>query len=80
MARPSSLSPELVAALEEPPSRPGRVLLRLLCADGLLAPTILVAALLLAAAGLVVEGLLWRSLIDLGATSGSSGNALGPWG
>jgi ATP-binding cassette subfamily B protein len=73
---PSPLSPELVAALEEPPSRPGRVLLQLLCADGLLTPTILVAALLLAAAGLVVEGLLWRGLIDLGRDLGLTGQRL----
>ena len=77
---PSALSPELVAALEEPPSRPGRVLLRLLCADGLLTPTILVAALLLAAAGLVVEGLLWRGLIDLGRDLGLTGQRLGAMG
>jgi len=77
---PSALSPELVAALEEPPSRPGRELLRLLCADGLLTPTILVAALLLAAAGLVVEGLLWRGLIDLGRDLGLTGQRLGAMG
>jgi predicted double-glycine peptidase len=77
---PPALSPELVAALEEPPSRPGRELLRLLCADGLLTPTILGAALLLAAAGLVVEGLLWRSLIDLGRDLGLTGQRLGAMG
>jgi ABC-type bacteriocin/lantibiotic exporter with double-glycine peptidase domain len=77
---PPPLSPELIAALEEPPSQPGRVLLRLLCADGLLNPTILVAALLLAAAGLVVEGLLWRSLIDLGRDLGLTGQRLGAMG
>jgi ABC-type bacteriocin/lantibiotic exporter with double-glycine peptidase domain len=77
---PPPLSPELVAALEEPPSQPGRMLLRLLCADGLLTPTVLVAALLLAAAGLVVEGLLWRSLIDLGRDLGLTGQRLGAMG
>ena len=77
---PPPLSPELVAALEEPPSRPGRELLRLLRADGLLTPTVLVAALLLAAAGLVVEALLLRGLFDLGRDLGSPGSAWAPWG
>jgi ABC-type bacteriocin/lantibiotic exporter with double-glycine peptidase domain len=79
-SEPSPLSPELVAALEEPPSRPGRVLLQLLCADGLLTPTVLVAALFLTAAGLVVEGLLWRGLIDLGRDLGLTGQRLGGMG
>jgi ATP-binding cassette subfamily B protein len=56
------------------------VLLQLLCADGLLTPTILVAALFLIAAGLVVEGLLWRGLIDLGRDLGLSGQRLGAMG
>jgi ATP-binding cassette subfamily B protein len=77
---PSPLAPELIAALEEPPSRPGRMLLRLLRADGLLTPTVLVAALLLAAVGLVVEGLLWRGLIDLGRDLGLTGQRLGAMG
>ena len=77
---PSQLSPELLAALAEPPSRPGRVLLQLLCADGLLTPTVLLLALAVAAAGLVLEGLLWRSLIDLGRELGLSGQRLGAMG
>ncbi len=60
------LSPELVAALEETPRRPGRELFRLLRADGLLTPTALLGALLLAAGGLVIEALLFRGLFDLG--------------
>ena len=77
---PSQLSPELLAALAEPPSRPGRVLLQLLCADGLLTPAVLLLALAVAAAGLVLEGLLWRSLIDLGRELGLSGQRLGAMG
>jgi ATP-binding cassette subfamily B protein len=77
---PSPLSPELVAALAEPPSRPGRVLLGLLRADGLLAPTVLLAALALSAAGVVIEGLLWRGLIDLGHDLGLAGHRLGAMG
>jgi len=67
------LSPELAAALEEPPSRPGFELLRLLRADGLLSPTTLVASLLLATGGLVVEALLFRSFFDLGRELGLAG-------
>jgi ABC-type bacteriocin/lantibiotic exporter with double-glycine peptidase domain len=70
------LSPELVAALEEPPSRPGRELLRLLAADGLLAPSTIAAALMLAAGGVVVEAVLFRGLFDLGRELGLSGQRL----
>lgn len=74
---PMPLSPELVAALEEPPTHPARELLRLLRADGLLAPTALLAALGLAAGGVVVEALLLRGLFDLGAELGLAGQRLG---
>jgi ABC-type bacteriocin/lantibiotic exporter with double-glycine peptidase domain len=77
---PAPLSPELAAALEEPPSRPGRDLLRLLRADGLLAPVALVTALLLAAGGLVVEALLFRGFFDLGRELGLAGQRLGAIG
>jgi ABC-type bacteriocin/lantibiotic exporter with double-glycine peptidase domain len=60
------LSPELLAALEEPPSRPGRTLMGLLRADGLLTPTALLAALGLAGGGIVIQALLFRGLFDLG--------------
>jgi ABC-type bacteriocin/lantibiotic exporter with double-glycine peptidase domain len=63
--RPAPLSPELLAALEEPPSRPGRTLLGLLRADGLLKPAALLAALGLAGGGVVIEALLLRGLFDL---------------
>lgn len=59
---PALLSPELVAALAEPPSAPGRTLLRLLRADGLLTPLVLMVALALAAGGIVVEALYQRAL------------------
>jgi ABC-type bacteriocin/lantibiotic exporter with double-glycine peptidase domain len=61
---------ELVAALEEPQARPGRDLLRLLRADGLLAPAALVVALALASAGVLVETLLLRGLFDVGRVLG----------
>jgi ATP-binding cassette subfamily B protein len=69
-AEEPQLSPELVAALAEPPSRPGRDLLRLLREDGLLAPLALVLALGLAAAGVLVEALLFRGLFEVGHVLG----------
>jgi ABC-type bacteriocin/lantibiotic exporter with double-glycine peptidase domain len=57
------LSPELIAALEQPPSRPGRDLIRLLRADGVLAPAALVTALALASGGVLVEAVLLRGLV-----------------
>jgi ATP-binding cassette subfamily B protein len=62
-----ALPRDVAAALSEAPLRPGRHLLDLLRADGTLAPIALLAALGVAAAGVVLEILLFRSLIDLGA-------------
>ena len=67
---PPPLSPELVAALEEEPTRPGRELLRVLKADGLLTPSVLLLAMLLAAGGTVFEALLFRGLFDIGRDLG----------
>ncbi len=64
-AAPSPLSPELAAALAEPPARPGRELLRLLAAGGRFAPGALALALLVAGLGVVVEALLFRAFFDL---------------
>jgi ABC-type bacteriocin/lantibiotic exporter with double-glycine peptidase domain len=61
-----ALSPELAAALSEPPARPGRDLLRLLAADGLLAPGALLLGLTAAGLGVVLETLLFRAFFDLG--------------
>jgi ABC-type bacteriocin/lantibiotic exporter with double-glycine peptidase domain len=74
------LPPDLVAALEAPPSRPGRELLRLLRADGLLAPTTLGLGVCLAASGVLVEALLWRGLVDLTRHLGSVDQRLGALG
>ncbi|NJK82197.1 MAG: ABC transporter permease, partial [Chloroflexaceae bacterium] len=60
------VAPELLAALSAPPERPLRMLLHLLREDGLLTPLVLLAAMLLAAGGVVVEALLLRGLLDLG--------------
>ena len=74
---PTSLSPELRAVREEPPPNPGRNLLELLRPDGLLAPLSLLAALFLAATGLLVEALLYRALLDLAPGLGFSGQRVG---
>jgi ATP-binding cassette subfamily B protein len=69
-AEPEKLSPELEAALAEPPSRPGAELLRLLRKDGWLAPTALFSALSLSVFGKVFEVVLWLGLFELGRTLG----------
>ena len=64
------LSPELVAALEEPPPRPEQHLLHMLFADGRRQPIALLFATLLAAGGVFIEALLFRGLIDIGESLG----------
>lgn len=64
------LPPELKAVLEEPSGRPGRELLRLFKADGLLAPATLTAAMAVAAGAVVLEALFFRGLLDLSARLG----------
>jgi ABC-type bacteriocin/lantibiotic exporter with double-glycine peptidase domain len=71
------LPPEVAAALEEKSSRPGLELLRMLRADGLLAPASVVAALGLATLGVLVEAILFRSLLDMPRYFGVSGQRLG---
>ena len=70
IATAPSLSPELVAALEEPPSRPLKELLQSLRADGLLRPAALGAALFIAASGRLLEIVLFRGFLDLGRDLG----------
>jgi ATP-binding cassette subfamily B protein len=77
---PSPLSPELIAALAEPPSRPGRDLFRLLCVDSLLTPITLAVALALAAGSVIVEALLFRCLLDIGRELGLIEQRLGAMG
>jgi ABC-type bacteriocin/lantibiotic exporter with double-glycine peptidase domain len=78
--RPTVRTPELVAALEEPPRRPERTLLGLLRADGLLTPMLLGGALALAAGGVMVEALLFRGMLDMGRELGLVGQRLGALG
>ena len=62
----SRLSPELVAALAERPSRPMRELFRIFRADGVLMPLALLFALVLAAGGVIFESLLFRRFLEIG--------------
>jgi ATP-binding cassette subfamily B protein len=66
---PTALGPELAAALAEPPSRPGRALLRSLRV-GRFTYVALGAGLFLAAGGAVLEALLLRGALDLGRDLG----------
>jgi ATP-binding cassette subfamily B protein len=59
-------SPELLAALQQPSARPGRELARLLRADGIYTPAVISAALALAAAAVIVEAVLFRSILSAG--------------
>ncbi len=61
----SARPPDLVAALNAPPSRPWLDLFRILRADGLYPVVVLAAAVLIAAVGVVAEALLFRGLLDL---------------
>ena len=58
-------SPELIAALKQPPTRPGRELLRLLAADGAFTPAVLLTSMALASAAVIFEAVLFRALLDL---------------
>ncbi|HEV2689041.1 MAG TPA: ATP-binding cassette domain-containing protein [Bryobacteraceae bacterium] len=63
-------SPELIAALNQPPTQPGRELLRLLRVDGVLTPAVIATALAIASAAVIFEAILFRGLLD--ARSGSA--------
>ena len=61
-----ALTTELQAALDEPPARPGLELLKNVWRDSWIAPSVAIGALGLAAAGVLFQGMLFRSLFDLG--------------
>jgi len=65
-AAPAARSPDVDAALRQEPARPGQELVRLLRADGRLAPAALFAALVLAAGAVIAEATLFRALLDVG--------------
>lgn len=61
----ADLSPELRAALDEPPPRPFRELMRLLASEGVVTPLVLAGAIVLAVTGVLVETFLLRGLLDV---------------
>ncbi len=63
----AELSPELVAALSEPPLQPERKIWDALKQDGWLAPSIIIVALLMATLGVSIEGLMLQALMRAGA-------------
>jgi ATP-binding cassette subfamily B protein len=65
-AQAETSSPELLATLQQPSARPGAELLRLLHADGIFTPAVIGIALLVAAAAVIVEAILFRALIGAG--------------
>src|SRR5882757_7446786 len=76
----AEVSPEIAAALNETPARPGWELLRLLRADGVLSPALLLFTSLLAAGGVILEAILFRGLFDLSRELGLSGQRLAAGG
>jgi ATP-binding cassette subfamily B protein len=68
--RQAPTSPELIAALQQTPTQPGRELLRLLAADGAFAPGAIATALAIASAAVILEVILFRALLDLGHSLG----------
>jgi ABC-type bacteriocin/lantibiotic exporter with double-glycine peptidase domain len=74
------LPPEVAAALEEKSNRPALELLRMLKADGLGAPVAVVTALGLATIGVLVEAILFRSLLDMPREFAPPGQRLGVMG
>ncbi len=73
----SPTSPELIAALSQPPTQPGRELLRLLSKDGLFTPAAIAAALALASGAVIVEAMLFRGLLDVSRLLGFAGERRG---
>ncbi len=71
------LSPELAAALQEPPARPGRELWALLRAEGGSGMAALLAGLVLGALGMMLQALIFRGLVDLSQLLGSALQRLG---
>ncbi len=58
-------TPELVAALRQPSTRPDIELLRLLREDGVFTPAAIIVALMLASGAVIVEAMLFRALLDI---------------
>jgi ATP-binding cassette subfamily B protein len=72
----AAVSPEIAAALQHPQTKPYVELLRLLKADGILTPTCIATAILMASIGVMVEALLFRGLLDLAHKLGAPGQRM----
>jgi ATP-binding cassette subfamily B protein len=77
VAETGKLPIEVAAALAEKTGRPAVELLRMLKADGFLAPAAVVTALGLATLGVLVEAILFRSLLEMPREFGLPGQRLG---
>jgi ATP-binding cassette subfamily B protein len=73
----TELSPDLVRAVQEPPHRPLREVIRHIRADGAFAPALLVWASLLGAGAVLMEVLLFRSFLEIGSVLGVVEHRLG---
>ena len=71
------LPPDLIAALTEPQPAPLRQLAALLRADGAAIPLLLLLGLIVAAAAVILEALVLRSMVDIGARLGVGEQRLG---
>jgi ATP-binding cassette subfamily B protein len=74
---PQDLGPELSAAISNQTLQPGRELLKLLLQSGRLAILFALFALFAAAAGTLVEALLFRGLLDVSSELGLAGQRMG---
>jgi len=75
---PASALPEsLSAVIAQPALRPGRELLNLLRASGVSLPALVLLALLVAAASVVFEAVLFRSLFDITGNLAVAGQRMG---
>jgi ABC-type bacteriocin/lantibiotic exporter with double-glycine peptidase domain len=71
------LAPEIRAAVREAPANPARTLWRLLLRDGVWMPGMVAGAMLFAAAGVVLQALLFKALISGGHELEARGQRLG---
>lgn len=76
---PRAISADIVNALEASRTSPIRELLRMIAADGLLRPSLVVGALLAASVGVLLEALILRGMIELGTQLGLVRERLVAW-
>jgi ATP-binding cassette subfamily B protein len=76
----ADLSPELLAALKEKPTPAARTLWAMVREDGLLTPFAVLLAMVAAAGGALLEGLLFRGMFDLARELGISGQRAAAFG